>query len=331
MSLFGIVGSIAGGLLGKKSADKAADAQAKAAEKQIAFQREMYEDTVNNLAPYREDGLDYNAALRYELLGGPRPSFSAGTRPAVTSFTETTQGQPVNTLASRNTTGARAPNPYGSYPTGNPDAGVRYRTVISGLGDGKQRYLQAQAPQHSIADGSPSPAARGSKSTVTKWRVGDKVFGSEQEARQYAASKATGAQKYQGFQQSPYFNYLMETGQQAVEGSAAARGGLYSGATMKALQEYGTNLGNMEYGNWLNRLTAQSGAGQNAAALQGGFSQGVANSVSNAYANQGDARAAGAVGGFNALSQGIDNAVGAWNYQKAQGVDPFEKIKGWFS
>lgn len=115
---------------------------------------------------------------------------------------------------------------------------------------------------------------------------------------------------YGGFQETPGYQFARSEGLNAVEGSAAGRGGLYSGATMQALQERGTGLANQEYGNYVNRLTGLAGSGQNAAAGMGAANQAYSNQAGNALGNYGNAAAAGAIGVGNAINQGIGNYLG---------------------
>lgn len=51
----------------------------------------------------------------------------------------------------------------------------------------------------------------------------------------------------------PGYQFRLEQGANAVQGSAAAKGGALSGATLKALAKYGQNLGSSEYQNAYNR------------------------------------------------------------------------------
>ncbi len=55
------------------------------------------------------------------------------------------------------------------------------------------------------------------------------------------------------FQESPDYAWRREQGQQGIQSQAAAGGGLLSGATLKALENYNSNLASQEYGNWFNR------------------------------------------------------------------------------
>lgn len=107
------------------------------------------------------------------------------------------------------------------------------------------------------------------------------------------------------FQTDPGYQFRMQQGQQALERSAAARGGLQSGGTMKAITDYGQNFASNEYqnaysrftndqSNRFNRLSSIAGLGQTANAQNGAAGQNYAN---NAGANaMGAANASGAAG-----------------------------------
>lgn len=107
------------------------------------------------------------------------------------------------------------------------------------------------------------------------------------------------------FQEDPGYQFRMQEGQKALERSAAARGGLQSGGTLKAISRYGQDFASNEYQNAynrfnndrtnrFNRLSALAGVGQTANSQ-------VASAGSN-YANNygqntmGAANAAGAAG-----------------------------------
>ena len=63
---------------------------------------------------------------------------------------------------------------------------------------------------------------------------------------------------------SPDYQFRLQEGTRAIDQSAAARGGLFSGNTGKAVVGYGSNLAAGEYGNYVNRLLAMAGLGQTA-------------------------------------------------------------------
>lgn len=127
----------------------------------------------------------------------------------------------------------------------------------------------------------------------------------------------------------PLFNFELETGQNAITNSAASLGGVNSGATLRALQDYGQQTAQTsyqtEFNNWntnLNRIFQQlasvSGTGQNAAANLGGLATSVGGQVGNNAINTaamvggntigaGNAAAAGTIGSANALGGGIQS------------------------
>lgn len=107
------------------------------------------------------------------------------------------------------------------------------------------------------------------------------------------------------FQADPGYEFRMREGQKALERSAAARGGLQSGGTLKALSRYGQDYASNEYQHAYNRFNADrdrrfnrlssiAGLGQTANSQMGAAGQNYANNVG---ANtMGAANAAGAAG-----------------------------------
>lgn len=129
------------------------------------------------------------------------------------------------------------------------------------------------------------------------------------------------------FQADPGYQFRMDEGMRGVEGSAAARGGLLSGAAMKAIQKYGQGLASQEYGNAYNRYTSDQTNDYNRLAGIVNTGQGATNQLTNAAANYGqqagsnmigagNAQAAGIVGGANALTGGINQGFNM--YQQNQ-------------
>lgn len=129
------------------------------------------------------------------------------------------------------------------------------------------------------------------------------------------------------FQKDPGYAFRMKEGEQALERSAAARGGLLSGGTGKALQRYGQDYASGEYSNAynrfnndrtqrFNRLASVAGVGQTATrdvasmgTQYGQSGQQVAGQIGENYVGAGNARAAAAVGGANAIG-GAANSIG---------------------
>ena len=123
------------------------------------------------------------------------------------------------------------------------------------------------------------------------------------------------------FQQDPGYAFRQSEGMKALERSAAARGMLSSGATMKGIQRFGQDLASQEYQNAFNRyqteraaklnpLQSLMGAGQSSAnVMTSAAGQAGQNEASNAY-NAGAARASGYVGQANALSGALGQLGG---------------------
>lgn len=153
---------------------------------------------------------------------------------------------------------------------------------------------------------------------VTKYRVGDQVFNTQEAAQAYADANPEGATPYGGYQETDWYNFQLDQGIRGIDQSKASSGNLFSGNTLKAAQTYGQGLASADYSNYLNRLGAMASGGQAAAGNQANAGANYAAGAGNAYANIGNAGAAGAIGTGNALMGGINNAIGLWNYQNAQ-------------
>jgi len=142
--------------------------------------------------------------------------------------------------------------------------------------------------------------------------AGGAAIGQQQALLGLGGDPNAAAQAFQNYQNSTGFAGQMQAGQNAITGSAAARGLLGSGSTLRALQAQGQQLGAQSFNNYLGQLggvagmglqaggmvgqAAQAGAGQ-AAGMQYGGAMGAA-----------DTRAAG----WDQLLGGLGGAVEAW-------------------
>jgi hypothetical protein len=88
-------------------------------------------------------------------------------------------------------------------------------------------------------------------------------------------------------QMDPSYAFRERQGMKALQNSAAARGGLLSGNTLKGIQDYSQGLASTEYGNAYNRFMANRA--NQVAMLQGGVGTGMnaAQGAGNAYLNTG--------------------------------------------
>jgi hypothetical protein len=157
------------------------------------------------------------------------------------------------------------------------------------------------------------------------------------------------------FQADPGYAFRLSEGMKALDRTAAARGGLLSGATLKGAQRYGSDLASQEYQNAFNRyqsnraaqaqeygnafnrfqtertntlapLQSLAGVGQSATQQAQQASQNYATGATNALGNYGNAaasnmigagnaRASGYVGGANAISGGVGQGLNFYQNQ----------------
>lgn len=122
-----------------------------------------------------------------------------------------------------------------------------------------------------------------------------------------------------GYQETPDFAFQRQQGNDSINALAGARGGLFSGATLQALADHNTGVAQQGYGNYLSRLGGMVDTGLSAAQMTGNASQNASAGISNALSGAGNARAAGAIAQGNAWSNGINNALGAFQYQQGMG------------
>lgn len=125
------------------------------------------------------------------------------------------------------------------------------------------------------------------------------------------------------FQKDPGYDFRMAEGQKAIERSAAARGGLNSGATLKALDRYGEDFASNEYNNAYNRFNADrdrrfnrlssiAGLGQTANSQVSAAGTNAANNIGQNIMGAGSAQAAAQIAGGNAINSAIGNGTNTW-------------------
>lgn len=128
---------------------------------------------------------------------------------------------------------------------------------------------------------------------------------------------APGVDRYAGFRSSPGYEFALEEGRKARETSAAQRGLLQSGQTLKGLEEYGQNVADQGYQNYLNNLGILSGTGQQATTATGQFGASAAGQQASALQQAGAARASGYLGQSQAIQQGLGDVAGYLGYRYA--------------
>jgi hypothetical protein len=143
---------------------------------------------------------------------------------------------------------------------------------------------------------------------------------------------AAAAAAFRNFQGSTGYNFRLAQGQNAITSSNAAKGLLNSGATLRALDQYGQNLGSQEFGNYLGQLFNVGTQGIDmsktigAAGSQAG--QAGATAIMNGAQNAAALQMAG-IGAQNSGMQGLINGIGgAFNGKGNTGGSGFGNFFG---
>ena len=160
---------------------------------------------------------------------------------------------------------------FGIGPASRQADAVRDAANISAQGSREALALQQRMYEEGVARQQPwLQAGQGALNQLIPLATNYQRFGMDQ------------------FQADPGYAFRLGEGLKALERSAAARGGLMSGATGKALQRYGQEAGSQEYMNAFNRyqteraaqlnpLQSLAGVGQTTANTLGGYGQNYAN------------------------------------------------------
>lgn len=152
--------------------------------------------------------------------------------------------------------------------------------------------------------------------------------------------------------QTPGYKFQLQQGEDALQNSAAARGGLLSGGTLAGLNNYAQGVASTNYQNTFNnaltqyqqayqsflnnqnntyqRLMGLSGQGLSAAGGAGNLISGIGGAIGTLYGGQGAAQAAGTLGGANSLLGMIPSLTGSLGQLAGilggQGNNPFQDV-----
>lgn len=125
------------------------------------------------------------------------------------------------------------------------------------------------------------------------------------------------------FQKDPGYEFRMAEGQKALERSAAARGGVLGGATLRSLTRYNQDYGSQEYDKAYNRfmnnrsqrfnqLAAIAGLGQTANGQLAQVGMNTANNQSNNLMGAANMQGAAGIASANAWSGALNNGINNW-------------------
>ena len=192
-------------------------------------------------------------------------------------------------------------------------------TILGSMSAGDAASTQADAANHA-ADLS-----------YKQWQESVALQEPWRNAGEQALNKLTPLTDYKNFgmsdfQADPGYAFRLSEGTKALERSAAARGGLMSGATGRGLTRFGQDYGSQEYTNAFNRyqteraarlqpLQSLAGVGQTTAQQIGQSGMQMASNVGNIQQSGAAARASGYVGQANALTGALNTGL---NYYQGQ-------------
>ena len=134
------------------------------------------------------------------------------------------------------------------------------------------------------------------------------------------ASSAQSQTAFNNYLNSTGYKFNLQQGTNAVASQQAASGMLNSGATGKALTQYGQNLGSQYFNNYLSQLGGLSQAGQQSLFAPANAAAGAGSAASNAIMQGGigaaDARAQSTAGLWTTLGR----TIGSPSFTNALGI-----------
>lgn len=109
--------------------------------------------------------------------------------------------------------------------------------------------------------------------------------------------------------QDPGYQFRLGEGLKSLDRQAAARGGLISGAALRAAQRYGQDVASQEFGNAYNRLASMAQIGPQAAGIMTNMGQNFANQATGIYGNIGQTNANAQLARGSAYTNALGSAA----------------------
>jgi hypothetical protein len=264
------IGSLIGGYTQGQSAKEAAEATAAASTRAAELQREaqrealalqtrMYDEAVLRQKPFYDAGTNALAQMQSRTgsmpaafqYSGAIPGYGAPPPAKMPALPD--NWQTFSPQAKINWFNANAVTPAMLAQAGVPQTDVDWML--------KNGYRGAE---FSTAAANATAAAAGGGGA--SWYAGSQPEAFKYTGAQPEAFNYTGAQpeafkfRAEDLQVDPGYGFRLSEGLKALERSAAARGGLLSGGTGKALTRYGQEMASQEFGNAFNRSLTQYNA-----------------------------------------------------------------------
>jgi len=188
--------------------------------------------------------------------------------------------------------------------------------------DAANRIAQTQTDEYNITRADQAPWRTTGASALDQIA---KLYGLDTTDANGNVIKGSGKADFSSFTTSPDYSFNLTQGQDAINRSAAAKGGLLSGAAVKAGQTYASGLASDQFGNYVNRLTGIAGQGEAATQATTQAGTNAANVTSAAINSAGNARASA----YTDMGQTIGNSANSlasnyllYNYLNPSGRAP---------
>lgn len=199
-----------------------------------------------------------------------------------------------------------------SIYSGNKAASAQTAAANSSIAEQNSEYNQTRADQ--------APGRVAGASALDQI---SKLYGLDSTDANGNVVKGTGKADFSGFTNSPDFQFNLQQGQDAINRSAASRGGLLSGAAVKAGQTYATGLADQNFQQYVGNLSGVAGLGQQATNATQAAGTNAANSISGAYTQAGNARASAYENTGNTINGSANSLAG--NYLLYSYLNPANK------
>ena len=267
------------------------------------------------------------------LAGGLAAGFGGGPSGTGQSFSDAGYASANNTPYSGNANDSIAQSSTASKPTStNPFSAIK-DFYENGFGADPSSYWSLASGAGSLLSGilgtNAAKSAQNAQTNAANQNnvLANRIFDTNTALNQPFVSAGTGAigtlgnlyglngtaaqtKAYDDFKTSPDYQFAFDQGQRAVQSSAAAAGGLYSGRAAKDLTTFGQGAASQQYGKYTAGLTGIAQLGQASANQQSANGNNLLANVSGNNNAIGNAQAAGTNASTNAITGAINGALG---------------------
>lgn len=265
------------GATGAKAANQAANAQVQAAKRQKK-QANRYEQAalgdINRTTGQATSAISAGEAeaLRYRERAGEQ--LTASEQQALAQY-NASEGQALGRLD------AGQASALGEINVGQEGA-------LGAVGQGRDQSINALLRGPNSALGSIDSATESALGYFEPYATAGAKAMDEVAALQGLYGPDAQEQARSRFQTDPGYQFRVSEAMGALDRSATARGGLYSGAAMKALQDRASDLASQEYGNYYGRTAGIASQGADIAGQRAGIQTQAGQNRANIYGRASD-------------------------------------------